>query len=46
MNKIKPKNSKKAKKLICDWTGKNNYLFHYRLVKFYVKHGLIVDKIH
>ena len=34
------------KKLICDWSDKKNYLFHYRLLKFYVRHGMIVDKIH
>ena len=46
MKKIKPKNYKKAKKLICDWTDKNNYLVHYRRLKFYVRHGIVVDKIH
>ena len=46
MKKIKPKNYTKAKKLICDWTDKKNCLVHYRMVKFYVRHGMIVDKIH
>ena len=42
--KIKPKNYTKAKKLICDWTDNKNYLIHYRMLKFYVRHGMIVDK--
>ena len=46
MKKIKPKNYVKSKKLICDWTDKKNYLVHYRMLKFYVRHGMVVDKIH
>ena len=46
MKKIKPKNFAKSKKLICDWTDKKNYLIHYRMLKFYVRHGMVVDKIH
>ena len=46
MNKIKPKNKTKSKKLICDWTDKKKYLIHYRMLKFYVRHGLIVEKVH
>ena len=46
MKKIKPKNYTEAKKLICDWTDKKNYFILYRMLKFYVRHGMIVDKIH
>ena len=46
MNKIKPKSYTKSKKLICDWTDKKKYLIHYRMLKFYVRHGMIVEKIH
>ena len=46
MNKIKPKIYSKAKKLLCDWSEKKNYLIHYRMVIFYVKHGMIVEKNH
>ena len=46
MNKIKPKNFTKSKKLICEWTDKKNYLIHYRMLKFYVRHGKIVVEIH
>ena len=46
MNKIKPTNYISHKKLICDWTDKKNYLIHYRMLKFYVRHGMVVEKIH
>ena len=46
MNEIKPDTYTPYKKLICDWTDKKNYLLHYRMLKFYVRHGMIVDKIH
>ena len=46
MNNIKPENYTKSKKLICDWTDKKNYLIHYRMLKFYVRHGMVVEKIH
>ena len=45
-NSIKPENYVKSKKLICDWTDKKNYLVHYRMLKFYVRHGMVVEKIH
>ena len=34
------------KKLICDLSDKKNYLIHYRMLNFYVRHGMIVDKVH
>ena len=46
MKTIKAKNYTKAKKIICHWTDEKNYLVHYRKLKFYVRHGMIVDKIH
>ena len=46
INKIKPENYTKSNKLICDWTDKKKYLIHYRMLKFYVRHGMIVEKIH
>ena len=45
MENIKPKNYTKAKKLICEWTDKKKNLIHYRMLKFYVRHGMIADKI-
>ena len=44
MKKMKPKNYTKAKTLLCDWTDKKNYLIYFRMIKFYVRHGMIVDK--
>ena len=41
---IKPDTYIQTSKLICDWSNKKNYLIHYRMLKFYIKHGMIVDK--
>ena len=46
MKEIKPDNYTSTKKLICDWSDKKNYLIHYRMLKFYIRHGMLVDKIH
>ena len=46
MKKIKPKNYTKSKKLICDWTDKKKYLINCRMLKVYVRHGMIDVKIH
>ena len=46
MKSIKPQNYTKSKKLICDWNDKKKYLIHYKILKFYVRHGMIVEKIH
>ena len=31
---------------MCDWTDKKNYLIQYKMLKFYITQGMIVDKIH
>ena len=46
MKSIMPKNYVSHKKLICDWTDKKNYLIHYRMLKFYVRHGKKNKKVH
>ena len=46
MNELKPDTYIQTSKLICDWSDKKNYLIHYRLLKFYVRHGMKVDKVH
>ena len=46
MKEIKPDTYIQSSKLICDWSDKKNYLIHYRMLKFYVRHGMIVDKVH
>ena len=45
MKEFKPNAYIQTKKLICDW-DKKNYLLHYRMLKFYLRHGMIVDKVH
>ena len=46
MKEIKPDTYIQNKNLICDFSNKKNYLTHYRLLKFYIRHGMIVDKVH
>ena len=46
MKEIKPDTYIQTKKLICDWSDRKNYLIHHRMLKFYVRHGMIVDKVH
>ena len=46
MNEIKPDTYTQTKKLICDWSDKKNYLTHYRMLKFYIRHDMIVEKVH
>ena len=46
MKEIIPDTYTQTKKLICDWSDKKNYLIHHRMLKFYVRHGMIVDKVH
>ena len=46
MKEIKPDTYIQTKKLICDWSDKKNYLVHYRMLQFYLRHGIIVDKVH
>ena len=46
MKEILPDTYTQTKKLICDWSDKKNYLVHYRMLKFYLRHGMIVDKVH
>ena len=46
MKEIKPDTYIQSSKLICDWSNKKNYLIHYRMLKFYIRHGMVVDKIH
>ena len=46
MKKIKPSTYTQTKKLICDWTNKRNYLIRYKMLKFCIRYGMIVDKNH
>ena len=42
----KPNIYTQTKKLICDWSDNKNYLIPYRMLKFYVTHGLKNEKVH
>ena len=46
MKEIKPDTYVPSSKLICDSSDKKNYLMHYRMLKFYVRHGMIVERVH
>ena len=46
MKKIKPDKYRQTKKLICDWSAKESYLIHYRMLKFYVRNGMELVKVH
>ena len=45
MKEIMPNAYTQTKKLICDCSDKKNYLIQYRILKFYVRLGSIVDKV-
>ena len=40
------KSKTKTEKLISDQNNKTEYMVHYRMLKFYVKMGVKVNKIH
>ena len=46
MKEIKPDTYTQTRKLICDWSDKKNHLVHYRMLKFYDRHGMVVEKNH
>ena len=45
MKKIQPKIYVSHSKLICDRTDKKKNLIHYRMLDFFVRHGMIFDKV-
>ena len=45
MKEILPDTYTQTKKLICDWT-KKIFKFHYRMLKFFVRHGMELEKVH
>ena len=46
MKEIKPDTYIQTKKLICDFSDKKNYLVHYRMLNFYIRHGMIVERVY
>ena len=45
MKTIRPDSYTQTKNMMCDWSDKKNYWVHYRMLKFYVGHGMIVNKV-
>ena len=43
---MKPNNYREAKKLFFDWTDKKKYLIQYIVLKYFVRHWMVVDKVH
>ena len=41
-----PKLYRPISKLICDQTNKEYYIVHYRNLKFYIRVGVIISKVH
>ena len=46
MKRYKTDTYAQTKKLICGCSDKKNYLIQYRIIKFYVRLGMVVEKIH
>ena len=46
MKKRKQDSYAQCKKLICDWTDEKKYLVQYRMLKNYLRPGMIVEKVH
>ena len=46
MNIIKPDNYVQNEKLVCDWTDEKKFLNQYIMLKFYVRHGMVLEKFH
>ena len=46
MKEIIPDAYTQTRKLICDWSDRKNYLVHYRMLNFYVTHGMVVNEVH
>ena len=46
LNELKPDTYIQTSKLICDWSDKKTYLIHNWMLRFYIRHGMVVDEIH
>ena len=46
MKEHKPQPHRPTSKLICDQTNKEYYIVHYRNLKFYLRMGMIINKVH
>ena len=45
MNEMKPKTFSQNKKIIYDWIDKKKLLIPYKMLKFSVRHGVILVKV-
>ena len=45
MIKVIPKNKTPHKKLFCDWTNKKKYFILFGMLNFYVRQGMVADKV-
>ena len=46
MKYIKLVDYTQIRKLFCDRTDKNNYLIRFKMTKFFISDGMIVDELH
>ena len=46
MKEIIPDTYFQTRKFNCDWSYKKNCLVQYRMLKFYVRHGNVVENVH
>ena len=46
MKKLKPKKYTRTKKPIFDWTHKKKFLVPPWMRKLFVRHGMVIDKVH
>ena len=46
MKEIIPDTYTQTKKLLCDWSDKKNCLVHNKMLKFDVRYGMVIDKVH
>ena len=46
MKEHEPKPHRPTNKLMCDQTNKEDYIVHYRNLKFYLRMGMIISKVH
>ena len=46
IKKLNQKIINHTKKLICDWTDEKKYLIQYRMLSFYVRHGVVFHEVH
>ena len=46
MDEMIPSKNTQNRKLSFHWTDRKKNLIHYRMLEFYVRHAMIVDKVH